>query len=130
METEAFTLSAEEIEDSYKASCEKYSYKEIARNPGAYDGKYAKFTGEVIQVQQQEFLGLLIYVLRVDVTKTGRYYQDTVYVTYTANEGDPRILEDDIITMYGQLTGEKTYETVLGASITIPSFDAEYIDIK
>lgn len=133
IETEEFTLSAEEIEKAYKAKCEKYSYSKIARNPGEYKGKYAKFTGEVIQVMQEEYLGFMIYVLRVNVTKKGsyyKYYTDTVYVTYTAKADDSRILEDDIITMYGTLDGEKTYETVMGSSVTIPMFVAEYIDIK
>lgn len=45
-------------------------------------------------------------------------------------QNDARILEDDIITIYGELTGEKTYTTVMGASMTIPSFSASYVDIE
>lgn len=126
---EFFSLTPEEIEEQYKAQCEYYYYSDISRNPGSYDGYYAWFTGEVIQVQQQELLGRLYYVLRVNVTKGKYSYSDTVYVSYDADIDDPRILEDDIITMYGKLTGEKTYTTVMGNSITIPSFSAEYIDI-
>ena len=130
VETEEFDLSAEQKEAEYKASCGSYAYKDIARNPDTYKGKHAVFTGEVIQVQQEELYGLMFYVLRVDVTKSGSYYTDTVYVTYCTTTSAPRILEDDIIVMYGELTGEKTYTTVMGASVTIPSFSAEYIDIK
>ncbi len=132
VEKEEYEMSAEEVKADYIASCKTYSYNEIARNPDAYKGKRAKFTGEVIQVQQESFYGLVIYVLRVDVTKTGSYYvhyEDTVYVTYYATADEPRILEDDIITMYGELEGEKTYTTVLGSSVTIPEFSAEYIEI-
>lgn len=133
VQTEEFSLSAKEIKEAYKAKCKKYSYSKIARNPKEYEGKYAKFTGEVVQVMQEEYLGFMIYVLRVNVTKKGsyyKYYTDTVYVSYTAGADDARILEDDIITMYGKLDGEKTYETVMGNSVTIPKFVAEYIDIK
>ena len=130
METQEYELSGSEYEKAYKAACEKYKYDTIARNPDKYKGKKAKFTGEVIQVQQSDFLGLTYYVLRVDVTKGKYYYEDTVYVTYFASEDDERILEDDIITMYGELTGEETYTTIFGASVTIPSFAAEYITIK
>ena len=133
LKEEEYELSEEEYEAAYKDACEKYKYSEIARAPGQYKGKQAKFTGEVIQVQQDTLLGMIFYTLRVNVTKKGSYYSyytDTIYVTYTAEENDPRILEDDIITMYGELQGEKTYTTVMGASVTIPSFDAEYIDIK
>ena len=133
LKEEEYELSEEEYEAAYKESCEKYKFSEIARAPGQYKGKLAKFTGEVIQVQQDTLLGKIYYVLRVNVTKKGSYYTyytDTIYVTYTASEDDPRILEEDIITMYGELQGEKTYTTVMGASMTIPSFSAEYIDIK
>lgn len=130
LETESFSLSAEEIEAEYKKSCKSYTYNEIARNPGDYKGKYAVFTGKVIQVQQQATSGIMYYVLRVNVTKGTYSYSDTVYVTYYALETDARILEDDIIVMYGKLNGEKTYTTVMGASVTIPYFQAQYIDIK
>lgn len=130
IETKEFKLSEKEIKAEYIKQCKTYSYSDIARNPNKYDGKYAKFTGEIIQVQQEELLGIIMYVLRVDVTWNGSYYEDTIYVTYFADENDPRLLEDDIVTMYGKLTGEKTYETVLGSSITIPSFSAEYIETK
>ncbi len=131
--TEEYELTDKEQEELYKSSCESYTFQEIARAPDQYKGKLAKFTGEVIQVQQDSLLGILFYTLRVNVTKTGEYYTyytDTIYVTYTATADDPRILEDDIITMYGVLEGEETYTTIFGASVTIPSFSAEYIDIQ
>ncbi len=133
VESEEYELTAAEKEDAYKAECEKYSYKEIAREPDKYKGKKAKFKGEVIQVQQVSLFGSISYVLRVNVTKTGSYYTyytDTIYVTYVVTEDAPRILEEDIITMYGTLKGEKTYTTVLGSSMTIPEFEAKYIDIE
>lgn len=133
LEDEEYELSDKEYKAAYKEACKTYKYSKIARAPGQYKGKLAKFTGEVIQVQQDKLFGKLYYVLRVNVTKKGsyyKYYTDTIYVTYTASEDDARILEDDIITMYGELQGEKTYTTVLGSSVTIPSFDAKYISIK
>lgn len=133
IEQETYSLTAEEKIQLYKDSCKKYSYNDIARAPDKYKGNLAKFTGEVIQVQQTSLYGYIYYTLRVNVTKNGKYYSyysDTVYVTYSADTNAPRILEDDIITMYGELDGEKTYTTVMGASVTIPKFNAEYIDIK
>jgi len=121
----------------YKEACKKYEYKDIARNPNDYEGKMAKFTGQVIQVQESSFLGTKTLTLRVNVTaeenefaEGGYLYEDTVYVTYYPSEDESRILEDDIITMYGELTGVETYDTVLGSTVTIPSMTAEYIDIK
>ena len=125
LDTETFALSKEEFIER----CETYTYKEIARYPDDYNGKYARFEGEVVQVMENTFFGKTTYTLRVNVTYDTYWYTDTVYVTYTPAAGEGRILEDDIIAMYGKLTGTVTYETVLGSSITIPSFEAKYIDL-
>ncbi len=126
IETKKYTLSAKEIKKLYKEQCKSYSYDSIAREPDKYDGKYAKFTGEVIQVMRDED----DYILRVDVTRTSWGYTDTIMVYYEAPSSSKKILEDDIVTMYGKLGGETTYTTVLNSSVTIPVFFAEYIDIQ
>lgn len=130
-EKEKYNLPPEEFETLYKKECKSYSYEEIARNPDKYKGEKAKLTGKVIQVgQQQTADGQIYYILRVGIKKGYSYYSNVVFVEYYASQTDPRILEDDIITMYGRLNGEITYESTMGASITIPHFLAEYIDIK
>ena len=69
-------------------------------------------------------------VLRVNVTKSKYGYNDTVFVTYTKKSSqESRILEDDIVTLYGTLEGLKSYETIFGATVTIPAMEAKYIDI-
>lgn len=122
-----------ETKQNFIDSCKEYYYKEIARNPKDYEGKPAKFRGQVIQVQES---GDDI-VLRVNVTYEAFEYlddgiwNDTVYVEYTRkSESESRILEKDIINMYGTLNGTKTYETVMGNDMTIPYFQANYIEIE
>lgn len=120
-----FTM--EDYVNSYKEQCKEYAYKEIARNPDSVKGEYAKLTGEVIQVLES---GKSV-TLRVDITKDKYgYYSDTVYVTYTRkSDTEDRILEDDIITIYGKLGGIETYTSILGAEISLPKIFAEYIDL-
>ena len=66
-------------------------------------GKPVKVTGEVIQSMKSTYGNSV--TLRVNITKWGTYstyYKDTVYVTYTYPDSSAeRILEDDIITIYG-----------------------------
>ena len=118
--------SEEEIKNEFIASCQDFSYEDIARNPNNYKGKNAKFNGKVIQVQE----GLLNSVtLRVDVTQ-GEYgiWDDTVYVNYKyKDDNESKILEDDIITMYGTIDGLKTYTTIFGGEVTIPEMTVKYI---
>ncbi|MCI8361977.1 MAG: hypothetical protein HFJ41_02345 [Clostridia bacterium] len=119
----------QEDEQNYKNACKTYTYKELARNPNNYTGKKVKFTGQVIQIQE-DFLNSIM--LRVNVTKDKYdFWDDTIYVEYTySSSNESKILEDDIITLYGDFEGEKTYTTVLGSSVTIPSVSAKYITIN
>lgn len=118
----------------YKAKCKKISYEDLARNPDQYKGEYVKFYGKVVQVQNQTLLGVDIgsVILRVATKDSGydSWYDDVVYVTYTKHEGEGNILEDDFVTLYGIYDGTETYTTVMGASVTIPAVDAEYIDVQ
>lgn len=114
--------------NTYKKNCEEYTYEKIARNPGKVKGEFVKLTGEVIQVMEND--GSV--ELRVNITKNSYgYYSDTVYVYYPmkSKDGD-RILEDDIITIYGKLAGTETYTSVLGSEVTLPKINAEYIEFN
>ena len=123
VEEESYKVSKEE----YKELCVSYSYKDIARNPDSYKGKYGKFYGKVIQVLETDIYGMTSYTLRVAINGS---YSNIMLVTYFATGNESHILEDDYITMYGEIQGTETYETVLGNSVTIPAMDAEYIDIQ
>ena len=113
-------------EDEYRSQCKVYTYDQIARNPDDYEKKLAKFTGEVVQVLRE---GDEIQ-MRVDVTMTEYgFYEDTVYVFYTASD-NTNILEGDIITMYGELRGMQEYEAIFGNTVSIPRIYVKYIDIQ
>ena len=127
VDEETFTLTPEERKAEFISTCQSYTYEEIARNPDTYQGKPAKLQGEVIQSMPEGDS----YTLRVNITPGQYYWSDTILVTYTKQEaGESNILEDDIVTMYGTLMGTYTYESVMGASITVPLLVAEYIDIQ
>ena len=121
---------SEFIVDMYKDSCKEYDYEEIFRYAESYEGEFAKFTGEVIQVLESDFYGMKTYQLRVNVTKTQYGYEDTIYVFYTPMQGMPRILEVDIVTVYGSLNGLETYTSVMNSTVTIPSILSQYIEIQ
>lgn len=50
-------------------------------------------------------------------------------VQYEYKSGQPKFLEDDMITFYGYVYGDYSYEAVSGATITIPAVLASYIDM-
>lgn len=116
-------------EEQFKESCQTYTFEQMARNPNNFKGTNVKVVGEVVQVMS----GSNSTNLRVNITKTGTYttyYTDTIYVVYQPEAGEDKILEGDIITIYGISQGDCSYTTVLGTTVTLPNIDAKYITIN
>ena len=111
-------MSAGEIRDAYIASCWKPTYEDIARDPDAWEGYPVALTGEVMQVSGNSIL--------LEVTNNGRYWTDIVYLVYEPDDGAPRILEDDVLTFYGEMQGIYSYTTVMGASNSVPLMYVKY----
>lgn len=118
-------------EVEYKAACEKIEFDTLARNPENYSGNLYTFTGEVVQVLDSGSH----WELRVNVTPVTyddgdvAYYEDTIYVYYYPSEGEDKILEEDIITIYGQCAGEESYVSIFGETITLPKINAMYYEL-
>jgi len=113
------SLSLEEV----KKVAVELSYDELLRNNENYIGKIVHYKGEVNQAIEGSGNN---YYLRIYVTK-GEYglWNDDVFVNYQGK----RILENDIIDIWGEVRGIKNYTTVLGASRSIPEIDAFYIEM-
>lgn len=120
------TLSPEEQKANFVASCQALTYEQVARDPDTYMGTAAHFRGKVSQVIEGD--GFNVYMINVTADQYG-LYTDAIYVQYTAPAGASRILEDDIVDIYGTMMGLQTYTTVLNAQKTIPAMMASYIDL-
>lgn len=117
IEIECTTITDEQ----YKEKCKTRAYKELIRNNS--DGEYTKISGTVVQVIGPSALGLTnLY----RITSGGSKYDD-VYLVYVNT--NTTLVEGDWVTIYGQTTGNYTYETVLGASMTIPSMSAKIVEM-
>ncbi len=116
------------------ATYNEIDFQTLSRNPDKYKGEKFKFTGEVIQVQEPSFGNTV--ELRINVTKETYEYidtvswSDTIYATVELQDGDDRILEDDIITFYGECAGLYSYTSVLGAKISLPKIEIKYWDFS
>ncbi len=113
---------------TYKNSCKKYKYKDVLRYPNNYDGKKAYWFGKVTQLVSKTSysteMRISVNCERNRYSAGGWLCSDALYVTYYGNES---LIEDDIIKMWGELSGSVTYTTIFGGSVTIPSFTATYI---
>lgn len=114
--------------DDYIEKCETITFEALSRNPDKYKGKSFKFTGEVIQAIEPSY-GTTV-ALRIDVTKTTYGWTDTIYAEVDIPKSGDRILENDIITFYGNCEGLYTYKTILGAQVSLPKINIKYYELE
>ena len=123
-------MEREVCEGNYK----DISYSALSRNPDDYKTECIHFKGEVIQVLED--FDTKQAQLRVNTKLSdysyieNSYYDDTIYVYVYNYDKNNRILEDDIIDIYGISEGILTYESIMGANISIPSMTALEYEIK
>lgn len=69
---------------------------------------------------------------QVYITQTNSFgtysYDDPIFVIDNRTAGSSRILENDIVAIYGVMHGNYTFTTVLGVNKTVPLMSANYID--
>ena len=122
---------ADKIEEAAKLEASKaqyssdYSYESLSRNPDTYKGQKGKFSGKVLQVSEGD--PGYYSVIRLGINGS---YDNVLYVRYDSELLSSRILEDDWITVYGELTGVYTYTSIWGKSITIPSLTADIVELS
>lgn len=132
--TEESSQASAADKKAYIDSCETIDYATLARNPDKYKGKHYKFKGKVIQVMDSDSWFSDATTLRVNVTQSKEEYledfwEDTILCTVTIPKGSDRILEDDIITFYGDCDGLYTYTSIMGQKISLPKIDIKYYEI-
>lgn len=123
-------------EADYKGSCEAVVYNDF-RNETKYSEEHKKIqcTGEVTEIVREESSDSIYYSeYRVNITKVDygygmTLYEDDIYVYYML-EKNPKLLDGDIVTLYGEMTESVTYTTVNNANRTIPAMVAVYVDIN
>lgn len=120
---EAEKLAAEQKkkeEEEKKGYDTGITYSQLARTPDDYLAKKVKFSGKVVQVMEDgDSVGIR---LAVDGD-----YDNIILGTFNSSIISERILEDDYITVYGLSAGIYTYESTMGASISVPSMTIDKI---
>lgn len=96
------------------------NYTNIMRSPSSFKGKNMSVYGRILQLQKGWFGSVALRV-----ATQGRW-DNVFYITCSSGDVEG-IIEDDYITVYGECDGTKTYTTIMGGSVTIPSMNAEKI---
>ena len=113
----------EEWQDKLDNARTDVTYDNLMRTPDDYFGEIVKFSGTVIQTTTSEG------VVQQRVALNDNYDQ-VVLIEYPEDLPEVRLLDDDYVTFTGTSFGTITYETVLGATLEIPSIIVERINIE
>lgn len=97
------------------------TYEQLARTPDEYEGKLVKFMGKVIQVIEGDDLVQIRFAVDEN-------YDEIIFCEYEKSIVNSRVLENDLITIYGTSYGLYSYESTMGGQITVPGVVIDKID--
>ena len=110
--------AAQDAADKDPNTYQALPYDEMARNGDNHKGEKLQINGKVIQVMDSDE-GYA--TLRV-ATRDG--YEDVYLVQIPADQWKShRLLEDDVITFYGEVYGLYSYSSTMGGKITVPAIN-------
>ncbi len=112
-------------ENTFKFFTRRIPYDELVRDPNALIGETVNYRAEVFQYDSvTSTAAMLVSVTDEDFG----FWTDNVLVTLDPALG-ANIDNDDIIDIWGTVTGAQTYETAIGGSNTVPTVDARYMTL-
>lgn len=105
-----------------KANAQTIEYAQLKKNPDRYSDEYVKYTGEIVQILEGD--GMTNIRLSVTKESYGYSFNDIVFVEYV---GYTDFVDNDIVTIYGTVYGEYTYESQAGYNISLPGIIADEV---
>ena len=130
-EAEIFASEPEISEDDYKAECQSIDYKELCRYPDQYVGEKIAVKVKVSQIIETNFSGTeKAWRTYTDNSGYGFYADDEYYMLDKRGDDAVKILDDDIIIVYGEFTGlEKITRALTSTTDELPRIEVKYADL-
>lgn len=125
------SVGPEISEDDYKAECQTVDYKELCRYPEKYEGTKIVVKVKVSQIIDANFSGSeKAWRTYTDNSGYGFYADDEYYMLDKRGGDAVKILDDDIITVYGEFTGlEKITRALTSTTDELPRIEVKYADL-
>lgn len=125
------SVAPEISEDDYKAECQTVDYKELCRYPEKYEGTKIVVKVKVSQIIDANFSGSeKAWRTYTDNSGYGFYADDEYYMLDKRGGDAVKILEDDIITVYGEFTGlEEITRALTSTTDELPCIEVKYADL-
>ena len=118
----------QETEEEYKASCQEYKYKDVLRNPDNYVGQRIKITVKISTVHEESWLNDGKYYFAYSNDEYNWWAGDMYGIFDRRDVQDPKLLEDDIITVYGEISDPEQTTSLIVSSSEVFCIDMKYID--
>ena len=123
-ETQEETIS----EDEYKSLCEEYSYKDVLRNPEDYVGNKIKITLKISTVHEAGITNPTKYYFAYSKSDYG-WYGDRYAIYDKRAEQDPKLLTDDIITVWGEIADPEQTSSLIISSEELFVINMKYVEL-
>ena len=130
--TASSVASVPEIsEEDYKAECQTVDYKELCRYPEKYEGTKVVVKVKVSQIIDANFSGSeKAWRTYTDNSGYGFYADDEYYMLDKRSGDAVKILDEDVITVYGEFTGlEKITRALTSTTDELPRIEVKYADL-
>lgn len=118
-------------EDEYKERCAEVDYKDLCRYPDKYSHQRIKVKVKIQQVMDSSlFSSEKAYRMMTDNDGYGLYLDDEYYVIDERNSGAVKLLEDDIVVIYGKFGGmKKVIRALTWTTDEVPSIEMKYAEL-
>ncbi len=118
-------------EDEYKERCAEVDYKDLCRYPDKYSHQRIKVKVKIQQVMDSSlFSSEKAYRMMTDNDGYGLYLDDEYYVIDERNSGAVKLLEDDIVVIYGKFGGmKKVTRALTWTTDEVPSIEMKYAEL-
>ncbi|MEN0015846.1 MAG: hypothetical protein AAGC46_20945 [Solirubrobacteraceae bacterium] len=106
---------------SYLASTTTIPYNQLEKNADRHAGERVTYRGQIFQIQEDGDDSIIL----LSVTDEGfDFWDDHIWVDY---HGHIKGAEGDMLTVYGAITGTKSYDTQIGGTTYVPRMRAKYV---
>lgn len=117
-----------ESKSDYIDSCGEYDYKKVLRKPKKYVGKRIKVQLKISSVHEASWLNDTKYYFAYSESDYG-WYGDHYAIFDKRDKQKPKLLEDDIIEVYGEIAEPETTKSLIVASSEVFAIDMKYVKL-
>ena len=119
-----------ETKEEFITSCQEYQYKVLARNPDDYIGSRIVVDVKITQILQGGLFDSGEYYRVYTNDEYDFWSGDEFFMNDCRVDDDVKLLEDDIIRVYGEFDGMQSVKRALtGTKELVPAINAYYIEL-